>query len=189
MADFISIKSSGFQELADLLGDSSSQFRGTVADAMNKSTKEHEDVLIVSISQELNIPEREVAESMEVIRAEPEVLESRLRIIKKNRLSLKRFSAQQVDAGVTYQVSKTEGRKLVPSAFGPRINRLGRHVFRRVGKDRRPIFKLKGLSIWGYYKQNALKTKLSIPQMRERAIELINESVKRILRTRRQRAA
>lgn len=67
------------------------------------------------------------------------------------RLPLRDFGARQTSKGVTYKIEKGGQRKLARSAFGPKISRLGYHVFRRVGRQRLPIMKLRGPSPWGVF--------------------------------------
>jgi hypothetical protein len=78
-------------------------------------------------------------------------------IIKKSkRISLREFNPTQNKSGVSYRVSKREGRKHVAGAFrGPRpglVNvKTNGNVFRRKGEERLPIIKLKGPSPLGVY--------------------------------------
>ena len=55
-------------------------------------------------------------------------------------ISLKYFGARQVKSGVSVAVKKGK-RKILTSAFGPNIARLGGNVFERAGKERTPIVK------------------------------------------------
>jgi hypothetical protein len=58
-------------------------------------------------------------------------------------MGLKNFSARQVKIGVSVMVKKGQ-RKIIRSAFGPKINRLGKNVFVRETEKRYPIKKLVG---------------------------------------------
>ncbi len=73
---------------------------------------------------------------------------------KSARIPLKDFGARQKKVGVSYRISKSEGRKTIPGAFqGPRPGVMKAswkgNVFKRVGKARLPIVKLYGPSPWG----------------------------------------
>jgi len=58
--------------------------------------------------------------------------------IKGRKLRLILFGAKQTSKGVTVRVKKTEGRKLIRSAF-IRARGSKEHVWRRLGKERLPI--------------------------------------------------
>lgn len=53
-------------------------------------------------------------------------------------LSLGKFKAKQVNTGVQVEVKKGSP-KIIKHAFGPKIARLGKGVWQRVGKERTPI--------------------------------------------------
>lgn len=87
------------------------------------------------------------------------------------RVPLKYFGAKQTKKGVTYRVSGKRGsdkkfkdsRGFIQSGFGPKIARLGNHVFVRGGpgvdpkkQPRKPIRKLYGPSVLGVYIVNDL---------------------------------
>jgi hypothetical protein len=79
-----------------------------------------------------------------------------------NRLGLQYFNARQTKTGVSYKISKKGGRKSVAGAFmGPKPGilapRLNGGVFARVGAERLPIVKLKGVSPYGVYAKNDMK--------------------------------
>ena len=72
---------------------------------------------------------------------------------KTDRLSLKRFKPRQLKrGGVSYKISKTQGRKTIPGAFI--AGGLNGQVFVREGKERLPIRKLYGPSPWGVHVVN-----------------------------------
>ena len=98
-----------------------------------------------------------------------------VRVSKTKRIPLRDFGARQVGKGVSYKTSKSQGRKLAKSAFipsqpGPKRDKktgrfikrtrqpmLGANVFKRQGKTRLPIVKLKGPSTWGVYKKKKMQ--------------------------------
>lgn len=78
-----------------------------------------------------------------------------------NRLGLQHFKARQTKTGVSYKISKTGGRKSIAGAFmGPKPGilapRLYGGVFKRVGAQRLPIVKLRGVSPYGVYAKNEM---------------------------------
>ena len=73
------------------------------------------------------------------------------------RVSLRQFGARQTAKGVSYRISKSGKRGFVQSAFqGPRpglmFTKYKGTVFKRKGKERKPIIKLWGPSVWGAFK-------------------------------------
>jgi len=58
-------------------------------------------------------------------------------------ISLGKFKVEQVDTGVEVEVKKGTP-KTIKHAFGPKIARLGKGVWMRVGKERTPIKRLLG---------------------------------------------
>lgn len=65
------------------------------------------------------------------------------------RIPLKEFQARQTRRGVSYRLSKDRPRAVIRGAFGPNIDKLGRHVYVRAGRKRFPIIKQYGISPWG----------------------------------------
>lgn len=97
------------------------------------------------------------------------------------RLSLRAFSPRHTKKGVTYRISKSEGRKTAIGAFmGPKPGKLAPKlnggVFKRVGKKRTPITKLHGASAWGAFKGRKMK----LPTKRESKTELKKQIERRI---------
>lgn len=78
-----------------------------------------------------------------------------------DRLGLQYFKARQTKTGVSYKISKKGGRQSVAGAFmGPKPGilapRLNGGVFKRVGAQRLPIVKLRGVSPYGVYAKNEM---------------------------------
>ena len=59
----------------------------------------------------------------------------------------KRFRPKQTESGVAIQHHRSGGAILIRSAFGPKIRRLGKNVFRRKGTARLPIEKVGDLNL------------------------------------------
>jgi len=77
----------------------------------------------------------------------------------KKREGLQYFKARQTKAGVTYKISKKAGRGVVLGAFmgpspGTFAPKLHGGVFKRVGKERLPIMKLRAVSAAGAFVKN-----------------------------------
>ena len=108
-------------------------------------------------------------------------LSATVRLNKTRRLGLNAFGARQDKSGVSYKISKNGGRKRVSGAFqGPRpgvmkISWRG-NAFKRLGKSRLPIVKLRAVSAWGAYAKNDL----SGPQVKAIEAELAKQMERRI---------
>lgn len=108
-------------------------------------------------------------------------LSATVRLNKARRLGLNAFGARQDKSGVSYKISKNGGRKRVAGAFqGPRpgvmkVSWRG-NAFKRVGKSRLPIRKLRAVSAWGAYAKNDL----SGPQVKTIEAELAKQMERRI---------
>lgn len=103
-----------------------------------------------SVTRELAVAQKVVRSQMAQVRKEP--TGAMVTLKKTRRIPLKKFGARQTKKGVSYRISKTEGRKKIASAFI--VTKLGGHVFKRVGKQRLPIQKLFGPSPWGVFAIN-----------------------------------
>jgi hypothetical protein len=102
-------------------------------------------------------------------------------IDKTRRLGLRHFGGKQTAAGVSYKISKTGSRQLAPGAFqGPRpgvINPKWKgNAFRRVGKDRKPIIHIRGVSAFGAFAKNNFEK----PQAQAIRAELAKQMDRRI---------
>ena len=145
------------KRLLDAIGGLEKKLQREMKTAVNKTLRKSKSVVSKKVRNELVIKDRDVKKN---IRTHTIGTGNQFRGVmtlkKTDRLSLKRFKPRQKRKGVSYRVSKTEGRKTNPRAFmGPdrfRTSvRLGGHVFQRVGKTRLPIKKLMGPSIWGVF--------------------------------------
>lgn len=104
-----------------------------------------------------------------------------VRLQKTKRLGLRHFGAKQDKRGVSYRISKKGGRKRVNGAFqGPRpglmkVSWKG-NAFKRIGRSRLPIVKLKGVSAYGAYRKNDFDK----PQVKAIKEELAKQMERRI---------
>ena len=90
---------------------------------------------------------------------------ARIQVNKYRPPGLQHYGAKQNKRGVTYKISKKEGRKLLKSAFmgpypGAIAVKLRGGVWIRTQKARYPIARKRGPSIWAVVKKNRLKRKV-----------------------------
>lgn len=130
-----------------------------VAAAVNETTKKGKVQVAKDIREKVNMKAADVKRYILVRRATPATKGGALVIDEGERVPLKQFGARQSKKGVTYKIDKQGGRKLAKGAFGPKIPRLGKHVFKRYGKESLPIRKLLGPSAWAVFKRAKLEKK------------------------------
>lgn len=147
-----------------------------VAAAVNETAKKEKVQVAKDIREKVNMKAADVKKFIVIRRATPKTQGGALVIEEGKRIPLKGFGARQSKKGVTYKIEKKEKRKLVPSAFGPKIPRLGKHVFKREWDDRLPIIKLHGPSAWAVFKRAKLEKKTR----KETRIELRKQLNRRI---------
>lgn len=125
--------------------------------AINYAAKFHRRQIAKQIKKLIAIRNLEPLEkATKVKQASPSNLVAEIHIERRARISLKEFSPTQTRAGVSYRISKTGGRKLLPGAFGPDIAKLHHHVFKREGKEREPIVFQAGPRMSTVYQKNNL---------------------------------
>lgn len=122
-----------------------------LAAAVNDTAKQQKTKISTRIRERVNIKKKDIDPHINFRRATPSNPECVLRLSKTSRIGLKYFGAKQTKQGVTYSIAKGGGRKLAKGVFGPKIPRLGGQVYKRVGKKRLPIRKLRGVSPWGVF--------------------------------------
>jgi len=126
--------------------------------AINDTSKKEVTEISKLIRARTTIKKRDIDKHLRRDFSSPKKLEGGLSLEKSGRIALGHFGARQTKGGVTYKISKTGGRNLVPDAFGPDIPRLGLMVYKRAGKDRTPLIKLYGPSPWGIVVKNDLQS-------------------------------
>lgn len=156
--------------------------------AVRNTAKHAVGVMAKQVTQELNVTQKAVKQSipkpvMRKIGGNPF---SKVILRKEQRLSLKRFKAQQTRAGISYRVDKRQGLSKVAGGFmGPRpgqiATRLGGHPFKRLGKARKPIVKLHGASPWGAFKKRNLAPPTK-QQVSERLRYEVNRRIRQLVR-------
>lgn len=130
------------------LGEIGVKVPRVLASSVNDTTKKQKTKVSRQIRQFVNIKKRDIDRHISFSRASVRRPSAEFRVAKGQRLPLKYFGARQTKKGVTYRISRLgKGRKMIAGAFGPKIPRLGGHVFRRRGRKRLPIVKLHGPSV------------------------------------------
>lgn len=150
-------------KLADTLGKKApKQLKQNVAVAVNAAARKGQSHAAKSIGIELATTQKVIKQSLSISKATKQEPKSQLKVKATGRIPLRDFGARQNKRGVSYRVSKKDGRKLVAGAFqGPKPGVMktswrGR-VFKRLGNSRLPIVQLYGASPWGAFVTRKLK--------------------------------
>jgi hypothetical protein len=167
-------------ELQKALGDQApKRLKKEVSAAVNAAAKRTQNLLAKEVSKELATSQKVIKEGISVTKkATPDNLAAEVTQKESQRLSLKRFGAQQTKTGVRYKISKTQGRKFVKSAFMPEA--LGQHVYQRQGKSRLPIQKLHGPSPWGITVKNQLDKLVTSRDIEPELIKQLDRQIKAV---------
>lgn len=155
-----------------------------MAVAVNKTAKKGTGIINKEIRTELAVKKKSIDSVITVRRkadAKARDASALLQLKKSKRLALKEFGARQTKAGVSYKISKSKGRSMVPSGFmGPRPGavavKLNGHAFTRKTKKRNPIRKLWGPSPWGVFQVQRMRK----PSVKEIRMELNKQMKRRI---------
>ena len=145
------------KELRRAVDRAGKKFKPEFAAAINQTAKKTQSQINQKIRTELVVKSKDLNRLIKQgSKATSATLVTRVTLAKTARLPLRVFSARQIKSGVTYKISKKEGRKLAAGAFqGPRpgvmkVSWRG-NVFKRLGKARLPITKLMAASPWGVF--------------------------------------
>ncbi len=165
----IRIKTKGLGRLKRRTGNTQRD-RREMARAINRAAKIHykRDVL-PTIRKNLNRPTGYIKRYIRLgKRATASSLTVKLSVEKAKRPNLSEFSMRDTDRGVSYKISRRDGRKTISDAFvmNSKYDQ-GRQVFRRAGRNKLPIIQLKGVSVWGVVTENKLQPKFK-KQLRAR---------------------
>jgi len=152
----VSVDSASVASLKKAIEGTARTLRKEIRIALNATAKKAKSLTNKEIRTELaNITASNIDYTMKVHLSDGESdLTASLEVKKTDRLSLRHFKPRQIKAGTSYQISKTKGRRTVVGAFqGPRVGLMKAswrgNAFRRAGKSRLPIIKLRGPSPWG----------------------------------------
>lgn len=152
-------------ELEKSLGAKKKRLPVEIKIAVNATARKAVGLISKNVRAELNVKAKYIKDKR-LIDVRPKATEStltaRVTLKKSARIPLREFGARQTKRGVSYRISKTQGRSIASGAFqGPRpgvinIKWRGR-VFKRVGKNRLPITQLYGPSPWGVFVKKSMR--------------------------------
>jgi hypothetical protein len=158
---------SQINRLKKLLQETKGKLSKELAVAVNATAKTGKSGVVKEIAKELAVTQKVISEKVSIKgKATATQLQSTVTLKKSRRISLREFKPKQNKSGVSYKISKTKGRNHVAGAFqGPKpgvmkVSWRG-NAFRRLGKSRLPIVKLKGPSPWGVVKTRDKEKPLS----------------------------
>jgi len=133
------------------------QLRKELAVAVNATAAKSKSIIAKQIGKELAVAQKDIKTTIRQSRRAGELdISATVEVKKEKRLGLNKFGARQTKKGVSYKVSKSRGRSFIEGAFqGPKPGLMKAswrgNVFKRAGKSRLPIVKLKGPSTWGVF--------------------------------------
>ena len=131
--------------------------------AVNATAKKTKPAISKEVRKELAAPAKAVNQTISIqSKATNTEASAKVLVKKTRRIPLRDFGARQNKRGVSYRISKSQGRKTIYGAFqGPKPGVMKTswkgNVFQRVGKSRLPIVKLYGPSPWGVVVKKKLK--------------------------------
>lgn len=152
----IDITVKGLDDLIKAIENVKTNLSKEIGIAVWRATKRSEKQAVRVVQQELATNQAAIKETITSERhGETGAV---LTVHKTRRIPLKDFGAKQNSVGVTYKISKTRGRKTLRGGFqGPSPGVLKAswkgNAFKRVGRARLPIVKLKGPSPWGVFRK------------------------------------
>lgn len=128
----IKIDDKQLKTLAATLADTPKNIPKETSKAINNTAKGHITDIAKQFRKVININVKGSKEALEQnIKSRPNKLSANVRVKPTVRPPLKRFKARQSKAGVTYQIEKGGVKGMIPGAFGPKIDKLNKHVFLR----------------------------------------------------------
>ena len=144
-------------ELQRLLGGVSKKIKRELAIAVNETAKHTKGTIAKQIVAELAVAQKVVKDKLTIKRANNADRNptAKVTLDKTKRIPLRDFGARQNKTGVSVKISKSRGRKTIPSAF--MVDRYGDHVYKRSSKARAVGRRKKGPSPWGVFVKNNLK--------------------------------
>lgn len=114
--------------------------------AINKTATSAKTDIARRIAGQVSLKVSTIKKNITLRRATYRVWQAVLGIWTK-RIPLINFSARQTAEGISYSISKAEGRKTIKSAFIATMSSGHTGVFKRTGPGRLPIIELKGPSV------------------------------------------
>lgn len=179
----ITLDVQGIEQLKAVLGDKQKRLPNELAIAVNATARKVASEMSKDIRSDLAVKAKDLKKVIRIkSRASKGDITAVVQLDEERRLTLKSFGARQVKAGVSYQISKSAGRKVVTGGFmGPRPGKLEPklrgHAFKRLGPARYPIVVLHGVSPWGFYtKKNMLRGTIA------QGVRELNKQIQRRIR-------
>ena len=155
-----------------------------IAKAINETAKKTRTTLNRGAREELATKAKAINAVMKLPKkANKNKLRTTVIVDKTGQIPLRDYGARQTRAGVSYKISKTQGRKTVPHAFqGPRpgVHKWGGRVFIREGQARTPIQQMWGPSPWGVVVKRKIDAKAAAeagPMLKKEIEERIRVNV------------
>lgn len=153
----VTIGNSQIARMKASIENTGKQLRKELAIAVNATAAKSKSIIAKQIGKELAVAQKDIKTTISQSRRAGELdISATVEVKKEKRLGLNKFGARQTKKGVSYKVSKSKGRSFIQGAFqGPKPGLMKAswkgNVFKRVGKSRKPIVKLKGPSTWGVF--------------------------------------
>jgi len=151
----ITVTDGSIASLKAAIKDTTRKLKAELRVAVNATANKSKSIINKEIRSELATTAKAVSSTIRINRkASGDDISAEVEVKKTGRISLREFGARQGRSGTSYKISKTKGRKTIPTAFqGPKPGLMKAswrgHVFKRVGKARLPIVKLFGPSPFG----------------------------------------
>ncbi len=173
------------QGLNNALKGTNKNIRSELAIAVNATTKKTKTAINKQVRSELAVTAKSVNRGLAVSRKADRKSKQptgEVTLSKTARLPLKDFKPRQTKKGVSYKISKTQGRSTVSGAFmGPKPGVMKAswkgNVFKRVGQSKLPIVKLQGPSPWGAFVKKGMARTVKKESKRE-----LDKQIKRRIR-------
>ena len=154
----ITIQDKGLAQLEKTLKDTPKRIPKETATAINKTAKVHATAIGKELRTKVNVTVKGSKQAIELgDKANKNKLATTVTVKKLARPSLKEFKAKQTKAGVKYSIEKGGERGHVTNAFGPKIDKLGNHVYVRTTHRRGPLLKLRGPNMVSVYKKHNME--------------------------------
>jgi len=159
MQSTFEIKGNGLNALMNVLTETPKKLPKQLSMVTNAVTKEHKKAIGREVRNHVLIKLKDVLNQIKQTKySKPGSYDAILEMKGRARIPLKYFGARQTKMGVSYKINKKDGTQKIKSAFGPKIPRLGKHVWLRTTKKRTPIEKVLGPSLLACYLKNDLLT-------------------------------
>lgn len=150
------IETVGVEQLYDSIGNMPMLLQKELGIVLWKTGRRCESIIARRIYKELHTTQKVIKKGIVVKRGRGNVT---VQLAKTKRLNLKDFKPRQNGTGVSAKIIRSKGTTTIKSGFmGPKPGALKTswkgQAFKREGKEKLPIVKLKGPSPWGVFIHN-----------------------------------